>query len=248
MRTLEGRVGEQSIASNGMTITILEYFSSDNLTVQFEDGTVVHNKTYRRFCGGQIAHPTLSTKLLKYVGEVMPTASGDLMLCTQCYEHNGSTYVDVEFDDGTIVQRVQLQRWLSGKVRNTNNHGGEGEALLAMARCMQREQYPKRTTISKKKVIATVQSAGDWSWEIPSNAGGNLYPLLRTINDTCHTYFDYIMLTETLEECAKRACRFPEECAMSSQRHRRYSLKCMYNPDTPDSIFICVFPPKAPVT
>jgi hypothetical protein len=53
----ENRVGEQSIASNGQMMTIIAYYNSRNVDIQFEDGTIVKNKVYQNFQTGKIRNP-----------------------------------------------------------------------------------------------------------------------------------------------------------------------------------------------
>ena len=53
------RVGETIIANNGQKMTIIEYYSSMDITVRFEDGVVVYNKRYERFCLGKIGNPNI---------------------------------------------------------------------------------------------------------------------------------------------------------------------------------------------
>lgn len=53
------RTSGNSIANNGMKMTIIDYRKHDDFDVLFEDGTVVTCKRYRSFIDGKIAHPTL---------------------------------------------------------------------------------------------------------------------------------------------------------------------------------------------
>ena len=52
-------IGLTNIMNNGMKATIIEYTTCDRITVRFEDGTVVCNKTVGSFKNGNIAHPNL---------------------------------------------------------------------------------------------------------------------------------------------------------------------------------------------
>lgn len=51
------RIGETSIATNGQKMTIIGYIRNDNITVQFEDRTVVKHKDYYSFRDGYIKNP-----------------------------------------------------------------------------------------------------------------------------------------------------------------------------------------------
>jgi hypothetical protein len=52
------RVGEVSVASNGMLMTIVAYRNNMNVDVQFADGAIAHNVTYHRFLSGAVRHPS----------------------------------------------------------------------------------------------------------------------------------------------------------------------------------------------
>lgn len=43
MRKLN-RVGETRTFQNGQTVIIIEYFNNTNITVQFQDGTILYNR------------------------------------------------------------------------------------------------------------------------------------------------------------------------------------------------------------
>lgn len=55
--TKVNRVGETNIATNGQKMTIIAYHNASNIDIQFEDGTIVYHKEYKRFKKGQIANP-----------------------------------------------------------------------------------------------------------------------------------------------------------------------------------------------
>lgn len=56
-RRYEHRVGETSINSKGEEMTIVKYITSNNIDVQFSDGTIVKNKNYQSFKKGVIKNP-----------------------------------------------------------------------------------------------------------------------------------------------------------------------------------------------
>ena len=51
------RVGEKNKAINGQTMEIINYYGANNITVKFDDGTIVYNKTYGAFKKGEIKNP-----------------------------------------------------------------------------------------------------------------------------------------------------------------------------------------------
>ena len=44
-------------------MTIIEYRRNDDIDIQFEDGTIVKNRTYRRFKEGKIKNPNYIKKV-----------------------------------------------------------------------------------------------------------------------------------------------------------------------------------------
>ena len=57
------RVGESNIANNGQTMTIIEYRNSNDIDIQFEDGTIVKNKGYKDFKKRMIKNPNYKKKV-----------------------------------------------------------------------------------------------------------------------------------------------------------------------------------------
>lgn len=53
------RLGESKTMNNGQKATIIDYHSSLNVDVQFEDGTIVTNKLYCNFRRGEIKNPNV---------------------------------------------------------------------------------------------------------------------------------------------------------------------------------------------
>lgn len=51
------RIGETAIARNGQKMTILEYINAYDISVLFEDGTIVEHKAYSKFKNGNIGNP-----------------------------------------------------------------------------------------------------------------------------------------------------------------------------------------------
>lgn len=54
------RVGETNIATNGQVITIIKYRNTNDIDVQFEDGTIVKHKSYYNFKKGRIKNSKLA--------------------------------------------------------------------------------------------------------------------------------------------------------------------------------------------
>lgn len=53
------REGEVSTANNGMKMKIIKYRNANSVDIEFEDGTIVKNRTYAHFKGGCIKNPNV---------------------------------------------------------------------------------------------------------------------------------------------------------------------------------------------
>lgn len=70
MGKTKDRVGETSINFQGLEMKILEYRKAIDMTIQFEDGTIVNKTAYKEFSNGSIKnlnHPSIFGK--GYMGE-----------------------------------------------------------------------------------------------------------------------------------------------------------------------------------
>lgn len=54
---VKDRVGETITNKRGLTMTIIAYRNSRDIDIQFEDGTIVTNKSYQNFAKGCVAKP-----------------------------------------------------------------------------------------------------------------------------------------------------------------------------------------------
>ena len=112
------KVNEINIAKNGQIITIIEYRNSKDIDIQFEDGTIVKNKSYNDFKKGMIKNPNLpNTQIKNRVGESNITTNGQTMTIIGYKNWND---IDVRFEDGTIVKNRGYSAFKSGKIRNPN--------------------------------------------------------------------------------------------------------------------------------
>ena len=109
------RIGEVSYSTYGQKMTIIEYNGSMDLSVEFEDGTVVKNKTYTFFKRGNIKNPNF--KPFNRVGEKRKMNNGQIAEIIN-YKHN--TDLDVKFEDGTIVKNKNYGDFKKGEIKNPN--------------------------------------------------------------------------------------------------------------------------------
>ena len=52
-----GKIGEERIMNNGLKAKIIEVYNYRNITVEFEDGYTIRNRTYSNFVRGTIKNP-----------------------------------------------------------------------------------------------------------------------------------------------------------------------------------------------
>ena len=62
-KIIMNRINKTQKMKNGMKATIIAYRKSDDIDVQFEDGTIVKHKSYQHFTQGHIRNTNF-----KYIG------------------------------------------------------------------------------------------------------------------------------------------------------------------------------------
>lgn len=100
------RTGETNRAVNGMLMTIIEYRKSNDIDIQFEDGTIVRNRNISDFNKGLIKYPTK----LKYIGNENINKQGRHM---KIVDYKNNKEVTIQFDDGTTIKR-SLKSFVNG--------------------------------------------------------------------------------------------------------------------------------------
>lgn len=108
------RLGEESVATNGMKIKIIEYRNAGDIDIQFEDGVVLQHKQYSSFKRGSIAHPQKNILLMsdRYKDKILYTQSG---IRFKVINYVSSTDVEIMFEDG-LTKKVQLNNMKRGGV------------------------------------------------------------------------------------------------------------------------------------
>ncbi len=113
MNTVKNRVGERYFTKEGYWLEIIEYFSSINSTVRFEDGTVIYNKKFWSIIKGTIEHP-LRRRVYgvgfrgigKYSRKTNPQAhiTWRNILC-RCYDDQNRTIKNTVYDRCSVDER-----------------------------------------------------------------------------------------------------------------------------------------------
>lgn len=125
-------IGERRKNKSDLWMTIIDLENMSNITVQFDDGEIITNKTYSAFTVGNIGHPFLSKrgipKTPRTKKEYEPRITGDKRIGMKQISNKGQKMtiidyrtpddIDVQFEDGTIVKNVKFDKFNRGSVKN----------------------------------------------------------------------------------------------------------------------------------
>lgn len=117
----ESHIGEQKIANCGDLMTIVEFFSSTNITVMFSDGAIAKKKHYDNFLAGKIMNPNRRN----HVGESRMAVCGMMMTIVAC---RTAKDCDIRFADGTMRYNMSYHNFKKGAIgypQEEVNHVGE---------------------------------------------------------------------------------------------------------------------------
>ena len=105
------RIGLRNKNYEGESMIILAYRSSDDLDIQFEDGTIFAHKTWEEFRTGHIRNPILYKKL-----KMGNTNTSVEQLKITIIDYRGANDIDIQFEDGVIVQHQKLRDFNAGRI------------------------------------------------------------------------------------------------------------------------------------
>lgn len=107
------RVGETSVAKNGMQMTIIVYRKYNDIDIRFEDGVEVQHRGYDKFKSGSIQYPVTEA----HIGETHIAKNGQRMTIVA---YRNYLDADVQFEDGTLVYHKRYACIVAGQVINPN--------------------------------------------------------------------------------------------------------------------------------
>ena len=93
-------IGETYRHTSGELMTIIGYRSSTDIDIRFEDGTIVHNKSYGSFRRGEISKFDKPYRE-RVIGEKLRAKNGLMMEIIAC---RSSIDIDIRFEDGVVVK------------------------------------------------------------------------------------------------------------------------------------------------
>lgn len=141
VKNKNSRIGEIGLSKNDEKIKITEYFNRKNITVEFEDGTIVKNCAYSKFQSKKICKPVDMAK--KRVGETNMASNGQKM---EIIEYNGCNDIKIRFEDGTIVKETYANFKL-GYVKNPNYKKSKKVKI--------KKVKPVKVVVKKEKPVKT---------------------------------------------------------------------------------------------
>lgn len=117
-------VGEVKTMNCGMSATVLADNGYKNITIQFEDGTIVENCCRDKFREGKIANPSLKQEKTapkerkkprekSYVGKTVVMNCG---LRATVIEDFGCNNITVEFEDGLVKKNCRRDKFRDGNI------------------------------------------------------------------------------------------------------------------------------------
>lgn len=114
-------IGLTVMQNCGMNATCFAYRNARDIDVRFEDGTILEHRLKECFVRGNILNPNLKRKNKP----VMERASclGKEMLMNNgmkavCIAYRGWADIDIQFEDGTIVQHKTKSDFLDGRIQS----------------------------------------------------------------------------------------------------------------------------------
>lgn len=118
----ELHLNEKVLATNGQNMELIEYTSYKNVTVRFEDGTLVQNVNYQRFLSGTVRNPNC----------IMPRFSNTYLanirlgeeVFNEIYQMNmkivayrTASDIDVRLDNGVLLKHKEYRSFKSGRLK-----------------------------------------------------------------------------------------------------------------------------------
>ena len=109
------RVGEEATMSCGQKATIIKYRNQYDMDIQFDDGEIRSGVQYEKFKRGSVLHPT-ATKEAKASSRIGETRMMNCGLSATIIAYRTSHDIDVQFEDGMIVEHRKYSRFQAGAI------------------------------------------------------------------------------------------------------------------------------------
>jgi hypothetical protein len=107
----EKHIGETNTDVNGRIMTIIEYYSNSNVTLQYDDGKIIKDKEYRQFKRGIDMYPS------DYTGRTVTARNGLKMTVIADRKWND---IDIQFEDGVIIEHCSHNQFDTRAIKHPN--------------------------------------------------------------------------------------------------------------------------------
>jgi len=188
------RLEEERLMSCGLAAKIIEYHSSDNIDVQFEDGTIVQKKSYTSFKNGKIGHPDLRIQKRLKKDRIGLTKTMNCGLQASIVSYRKSNDIDVLFENGVLKKHCSYAEFIKGAISDLFYHSGTHQPSFAnkYPHLLKEWVYEKNIDISPeniscrsyKKVFWKCFYGHEWETSIYSRARGSLCPICSKRNSS----------------------------------------------------------------
>lgn len=118
-------IGKTNTNTQGLKMTVIAYYGSTDVTIQFEDGTVVEHKAMQSFNRGWVRNPNYVPQ--SRVGETNRNHQGYMM---RIIKYVSSHNVTVKFEDGTILEHCAYAGFRDGHLMNPNHNPHLNETMV----------------------------------------------------------------------------------------------------------------------
>lgn len=128
-RVIHTAVGESKIMNCGMRATIVAYANYDDISVQFDDGTLIEHISKNRFTRGTILNPNITEKVITHSQYTKNSYVGrtNMMKCgmnATVIEDLGCKDITVQFEDGLIRKHRRRDHFDLGKIAHIPDLNG----------------------------------------------------------------------------------------------------------------------------
>lgn len=110
----ENRIGQKQIMNCGMECEIIEYNNCDDITVKFEDGTIVKNKKYDKFKKGRIKNKNIKKDYSNKIGEKNYNKDGIEMIIIEFFNPKNIT---IKLKDDRIIYNKSYYDFKKGTIK-----------------------------------------------------------------------------------------------------------------------------------
>ena len=145
-------LGETTTAKNGQKMKIVKFYTPSNLTIEFEDKTIVTDQTYEHFKTGSIRNPNYNLQKQisdKHKGEERIANNGMKM---KIIKYNNYLDVDIQFEDGAITRHRKYEEFKKGKIGHPNS-------LRSRAKTINLKNCPKSERKDEVNIMNNGQKA-----------------------------------------------------------------------------------------